>query len=97
MLVASPAYLEGGPPRAVTGTSISAPIVAGVVALMLAADSRTPSAKRRTKAYVQRIERGLQRTANPTLIGEVGFTPRTGYGALDAASAVAWMRKGDSP
>jgi Subtilase family len=94
VLIAQPSYPDPGPPQAVTGTSLSAPIVTGVVALMAAADSATPDSERRSRTWTGWVERVLQRTARPRLVGEAGFSERAGYGVLDAAAAVRAARRG---
>jgi hypothetical protein len=94
VVIASPSYPKPAPPTAATGSSLSAPIATAIVALMMAADSVTPPAIRRTARYARWIESLLQRTANPRLVGESGFTERTGFGVVDAEAAVAAARAG---
>jgi hypothetical protein len=92
VLAVLPGYLDAGaPPQALTGSSLSAPIVSGVIALMLAADR---SGRRPDAAGCERIERILHATARPALVGETGFTVRTGHGVIDAAAAVELARSG---
>jgi len=97
VLMASPSFPELRPPRLGTGTSLSAPIVTGVVALMIRADSSTPAELRGSARYPSWIEAAIRASANPNLIGESGFTPRSGSGALDAARAVLRARRGLLP
>ncbi|MCC6625839.1 MAG: S8 family serine peptidase [Chloroflexi bacterium] len=75
----------GAEQAVVNGTSFAAPIVSGVVALMLSvAPSLTP-------ADVRRI---LEGTADD--IGPAGFDPAAGWGRVNAARAVAAARAGDT-
>jgi hypothetical protein len=97
VVIASPSYPKPVPPAPATGSSLSAPVATAIVALMIAADSVTPAATRRTARYARWIESLLQRTANPRLVGETGFTERTGFGAVDAAAAVTAARAGLGP
>jgi subtilisin family serine protease len=94
VLLATPSYPDSARLMAATGSSLSAPVATGIVALMMAADSATPAEVRRTTRYAQWIEGVLQRTANPRLLGETGFTEHTGFGAVNAAAAVAAARAG---
>jgi hypothetical protein len=94
VLMASPSFPEAKPPQVGTGTSLSAPIASGVVALMMAADSVTPAATRASARYPRWIESILRESSNPGLVGQSGLTARTGFGAIDAAGAVARARAG---
>ncbi len=88
-----PSFSTTGKNEAATGTSLSAPIAAGVAALMVVVRPMTPVEAKTPGAYSRLLEQGLQQTANPKLVGRTGFDPLTGYGAIDAAAAVEWMRK----
>lgn len=68
---------RGGSYRTASGTSLSSPIVAGVVGLMMAANPRLGPAD---------IERVLFTTAKD--LGSVVFDSYYGYGRVDAAAAV---------
>ncbi len=74
----------GGGYRNINGTSFSAPIVTGVVALMLAANPNL------TPIDVRNI---LEGTADD--ISGVGFTLKTGYGRVNAYKAVLAAKNND--
>ncbi len=88
-----PSFSAAGRNGSGTGTSLSAPVASGVAALMIAARPMTATDAKAPGAYSRLLEQGLQKTANPKLVGRTGFDPLTGYGAIDAAAAVEWMRK----
>lgn len=94
VLIATPSYPEPTKLMPATGSSLSAPVATGIVALMIAADSVTPPAARRSARYARWIEGLLQQTADPRLVGVSGFTEHTGYGAVNAAAAVTAARTG---
>jgi hypothetical protein len=94
VLMATPSYPEPTKLMPATGSSLSAPVATGIVALMMAADSVTPAVARRSARYARWIEGLLQQTANPRLVGASGFTEHTGYGVVNAAAAVAAARTG---
>ena len=87
-----PAYSESTN-SAGSGTSLSAPVASGVAAMMMAVRPMTVAEAKTAGAYCRLIERGLRQTANPTLVGHKGFEPAGGYGVVDAAAAVEWIRK----
>lgn len=77
--------VAGGDQAVVNGTSFSAPVVAGVVALMLAANpALTP----------EEVRRILEGTADD--IGPAGFDEAAGWGRVNAGRAVAAARAGDT-
>jgi subtilisin family serine protease len=77
--------VAGGDQAVVNGTSFSAPVVSGVVALMLAANPAL------TPDEVRRI---LEGTADD--IGPAGFDEAAGWGRVNAGRAVAAARAGDT-
>ncbi len=74
----------GGGYRNINGTSFSAPIVTGVIALMLSVNPNL------TPIQIRRI---LEGTADD-ISGE-GFTYKTGYGRVNAYKAVLAVKNGD--
>ncbi|MGI9081512.1 MAG: S8 family serine peptidase, partial [Thermoleophilaceae bacterium] len=69
-----------GLPGGYEGTSMAAPHVSGVAALVIASRRLGPRPSPRA------VEEHLERTARD--IGTPGFDPRYGYGLLDAAAAL---------
>jgi subtilisin family serine protease len=69
--------LAGGSYGAATGTSFSAPVAAGLVALLLSLDPSLDAAE---------VEALLQRSAVD--LGAAGWDPAYGHGGLDAATAL---------
>ena len=76
----------GGGYGAVSGTSFSSPITAGVIALMMAANPKMRNTD---------IENALFNTAVD--LGAVGRDPYYGYGRVDAAAAVLAVITGNTP
>lgn len=78
-IIAARGFVPGDPWVAMTGTSMAAPYVTGVVALMLRAEPRLTAAQ---------IEGILHRTSIPLPGGDFNWVNDAGFGRIDAGPAV---------
>jgi subtilase family serine protease len=72
----------------VSGTSLSAPIAAGVVALMRSAAPPSHDLMNEPGAYCNLVSRCLQSTADLEILGLRKANEIVGYGLIDAWAAV---------
>lgn len=92
-LVIAPTYMSEAKPDYHTGTSIAAPIAAGIAALMR---SSVPPAQRLLQqpgAYVRMVSDTMKETARLDVLGFVDPNDIVGYGLVDAEAALGAIQK----
>jgi len=92
VFVVVPVYMEGMQDMAVAGTSLSAPLAAGVAALLRGAAPPSPALLRTPGAYSRLVEACLKETARLDVLGLDGPDDVVGRGLIDAEAAVKKMR-----
>lgn len=88
VFVLVPVYMKGMKNAYVAGTSLSAPIAAGVVALMRGAAPPSQELLKKPGAYVKLVTRCLEDTARLEILGLAETNEYVGHGLIDAAAAV---------
>lgn len=93
VFVLVPSYLKDLKNGYVSGTSLSAPIAAGVVALMRSAAPAPPEILAKPGRYAALITRALKETAKLEEIGLSEPNLTVGSGLIDAAAAIRRLRR----
>jgi hypothetical protein len=93
VFVLVPVYMEGMNNAYVAGTSLSAPIAAGVVALMYSAAPPSQELLKKPGAYVKLVTRCLKDTARLDVLGLAEPNEYVGHGLIDALAAVERIQK----
>jgi len=88
-----PVYMKKMKNLYVAGTSLSAPIAAGVTALMRSAAPPSNGLLRKPGIYVRRVTRCLKDTARLDVLGMAGPNEFVGHGLIDALAAVKQIRR----
>jgi len=94
VFVLVPVYMEGMEDSYVAGTSLSAPIAAGVAALMRSAAPPSPQLLQKPGAYVRIVTQCLKDTARLDVLGMAESNEFVGYGLIDAFAAVKKIQSG---
>lgn len=92
-LVIAPSYMPMATPDYHTGTSIAAPVAAGVAALMRSAAVPPPALLERPGAYVRMVSDTMKETARLDVLGFVDPNDIVGHGLVDADAAVRAIKK----
>lgn len=93
VFVLVPTYLKDQENQYAAGTSLSAPIAAGVVAVMRAAAPPTPELLAEPGEYVRLITQALRGSARLNELGMTEPNQAVGYGLIDAAGAIQRLRE----
>jgi hypothetical protein len=93
VFVLVPTYLEDVKNQYVAGTSLAAPIAAGVVAMMRAAAPAPPDVLNNPGEYVRLITRAIRETARLQEIGLSEPDQSVGFGLIDAAGAIVRLKE----
>jgi len=88
VFVLVPVYMKGMTNTYVAGTSLSAPIAAGVVALMRSAAPPSQELLKKPGAYVKLITQCIKDTAQLDVLGLSEPNEYVGHGLIDAVAAV---------
>ncbi len=83
-----PVYMKGQKNSYVAGTSLSAPIAAGVAALMRSVAPPSDAILKNPGAYVRLVSRSLKETTRLEILGMAEPNEAVGYGLIDAYEAV---------
>jgi subtilisin family serine protease len=92
-LVIAPTYMSDAKPDYHTGTSIAAPIAAGIVALMRSAAPPPKHLLDQTGAYVRMISDTIKENARLDVLGFVDPNDIVGHGLPNADAAVRAMQR----
>jgi subtilisin family serine protease len=93
VFVLVPVYIEKAKNLYVAGTSLAAPIAAGVVALMRSVAPPTQSLLKKPGAYCRLVSRSLKETAQLEILGMTEPNEAVGHGLIDAYAAVQTIKK----
>jgi len=93
VFVLVPVYMEGMKNAYVAGTSLSAPIAAGVAALMRSAAPPNLELLKKPGAYVRMVTQSLKETARLEVLALTEPNEYVGHGLIDAAAAAERIRK----
>lgn len=93
VFVLVPVYMPDLKNQYVAGTSLSAPIAAGVAALMRSAVPPAPAVLQKSGVYVSLITRSLQKTARLEILGMNEANEFVGHGLIDAYAAAARLQE----
>ena len=88
VFVLVPVYMKEMKNTYVAGTSLSAPIAAGVVALMRSAAPPGQELLKKPGAYVKLVTQCLKDTARLEMLGLAEPNEYAGHGLIDAVAAV---------
>jgi hypothetical protein len=88
-----PVYLPGMKNQNVAGTSLSAPIAAGVVAMMRSYAPPTESMLKKPGFYIHLVTETLQKTAKLEDLGMFEPSEAAGHGLIDALAAVRKIKE----
>lgn len=95
--VIAPVYAPDLKDSYVAGTSLSSPILSGVVALMRSAAPPPASLLAQPAAYARLVARCVRETASLSQLGLVERNDSVGQGLVDAAAAVDAIRRALAP
>lgn len=93
IFVLVPVYMKDQKNLYVAGTSLSAPIASGAVALMRSAAPPTEELLQKPGAYVQLVSRCFKETARLGILGMAEPNESVGYGLIDACAAVEMIQE----
>lgn len=93
VFVLVPVYMKDVKNTYVAGTSLAAPIAAGVAALMRSAAPPSDKILRKPGAYVRLLSRCLKDTANLEILGMTEPDVAVGQGLIDASAAVRKIKE----
>jgi len=93
VFVLVPVYMQELKNQYVAGTSLSAPIAAGVVALMRSAAPPSPAILQKPGAYVRLITQSLKETACLGILRMAEPNEFVGHGLIDADAAVSKLQE----